>query len=212
MGYYTYNNELYHHGIKGQRWGVRRYQNPDGTLTQAGKRRYQRELVKTANKSSYAAYTQRHVESAYDKKAAKKYERVLDLSENKKLTQRAANRYNKSQAEYRDARARTEFWNKKAEEDLKKAKEYTDQLLKENKTMRVESVPKDAIQAAKIFVSENTRTYYDARTGTARTYRPSQPKHWMRKVEKEAGFDSKAYRKKYKEALANLPQNSVYYV
>lgn len=32
-------NELYHHGIKGMRWGVRRYQNSDGTLTDAGKRR-----------------------------------------------------------------------------------------------------------------------------------------------------------------------------
>ena len=32
-------DELYHHGIKGQKWGVRRFQNPDGTLTAAGKRR-----------------------------------------------------------------------------------------------------------------------------------------------------------------------------
>lgn len=30
-------DELYHHGIKGQKWGVRRYQNADGTLTSAGK-------------------------------------------------------------------------------------------------------------------------------------------------------------------------------
>jgi len=32
-------DELYHHGIKGQKWGVRRYQNKDGSLTPAGKKR-----------------------------------------------------------------------------------------------------------------------------------------------------------------------------
>lgn len=31
--------ELYHHGVKGMRWGVRRYQNKDGSLTPAGKKR-----------------------------------------------------------------------------------------------------------------------------------------------------------------------------
>ena len=31
---------LYHHGIKGMKWGVRRYQNKDGSLTPAGKKRY----------------------------------------------------------------------------------------------------------------------------------------------------------------------------
>lgn len=33
-------NELYHHGIKNQKWGVRRYQNPDGSLTPLGRLRY----------------------------------------------------------------------------------------------------------------------------------------------------------------------------
>lgn len=38
MGYY--DNYLEHHGIKGQRWGVRRFRNADGSLTPKGKKRY----------------------------------------------------------------------------------------------------------------------------------------------------------------------------
>lgn len=34
------SNELQHHGIKGQKWGVRRFQNTDGSLTAEGKKRY----------------------------------------------------------------------------------------------------------------------------------------------------------------------------
>lgn len=40
MENYIYKtNELYHHGIKGMKWGIRRYQNKDGSLTDAGKKR-----------------------------------------------------------------------------------------------------------------------------------------------------------------------------
>ena len=41
---YNYAHELYHFGIKGQKWGVRRYQNKDGTLTKAGAQRYKDEV------------------------------------------------------------------------------------------------------------------------------------------------------------------------
>ena len=37
--YIVYNGELYHHGILGQKWGIRRFQNKDGSLTSAGKKR-----------------------------------------------------------------------------------------------------------------------------------------------------------------------------
>ena len=44
MDYYVagipFSDELYHHGIKGQKWGIRRYQNEDGTLTAEGRQRY----------------------------------------------------------------------------------------------------------------------------------------------------------------------------
>lgn len=36
--------EFYHHGIKGQKWGIRRYQNADGSLTPEGQKRYDRDV------------------------------------------------------------------------------------------------------------------------------------------------------------------------
>lgn len=49
-------NELYHHGIKGQKWGVRRYQNKDGSLTLAGKKRalkIQNDYTELTNNKKY---------------------------------------------------------------------------------------------------------------------------------------------------------------
>lgn len=43
MDYKITNSELYHWGKKGMKWGVRRYQNKDGSLTELGKKRYARE-------------------------------------------------------------------------------------------------------------------------------------------------------------------------
>lgn len=48
------NDYLIHHGIKGQKWGIRRYQNPDGTLTPAGRERYYKDRVKQLKKEYYS--------------------------------------------------------------------------------------------------------------------------------------------------------------
>lgn len=58
---WRYHDALYHHGVKGMRWGVRRYQNKDGTLTEEGKKRYgtvldlYQEQTKTYNEKSIKA-------------------------------------------------------------------------------------------------------------------------------------------------------------
>ena len=46
---YYYPTELYHHGVLGQKWGVRRYQRSDGSLTRQGRKRF-KEVAKSERK------------------------------------------------------------------------------------------------------------------------------------------------------------------
>ena len=54
------SNELYHHGILGMKWGIRRYQNKDGTLTEAGKKHYTKLRDQFANNAETSYSANRH--------------------------------------------------------------------------------------------------------------------------------------------------------
>lgn len=54
----VYDDYLAHFGIFGQKWGVRRFQNEDGTLTEEGRKRYGKELEQDLNKNWVNAYNE----------------------------------------------------------------------------------------------------------------------------------------------------------
>ena len=72
--YAVVRNDIYleHHGIKGQKWGVRRYQNFDGSYTKAGLQRYYKSLDKyQQKKAEYKAIKKDKTKSKYEKQYAK---------------------------------------------------------------------------------------------------------------------------------------------
>lgn len=73
---YNYNDELYHWGKKGMKWGVRRYQNKDGTLTDAGKKRYARD----AREKEFGKYDEETGKYYKQSKKNKRTELEVDAS------------------------------------------------------------------------------------------------------------------------------------
>lgn len=127
-----YRRELYHHGIMGQKWGIRRFQNPDGTLTRKGKERYSKDakIIKNSESNKHLKFKERmeliQKTDIYKDSVNKTKEKLADdLNENKELNIRSkelVKDYNKNPEYYLGLEAMAEAFT----ENNKRSKSFED--------------------------------------------------------------------------------------
>lgn len=115
---------LVHHGIRGQKWGIRRYQNPDGTLTEEGKERYG-----ISGKSQTEKGLKR--EARDFKKALRKTQRATDEARRSYIMSDAAGKYESA---------------KRADKLYKEGKKEVESLLKDAEKAGLQVDSKDFLR------------------------------------------------------------------
>ena len=165
------NDELYHYGIKGMKWGVRRYQNQDGSLTTAGKKKEYKKSLKTDKKIrrdlELKAYDSARFANAYSKKSksySKKYEKAIakDPTKSNQKTQRIENTKN-----LLDSNAKS--WNTYNSKNVQRLKKQVDFMISKYSNTKIKDInvktTKKGIEYVKSIRSAmaNSNVTYDLR-------------------------------------------------
>ena len=135
-------DELMHYGVKGMKWGVRRYQNADGSLTPSGKKNEYKKSLKTDKKIrrdlELKTYDSARFANAYSKKSksySKKYEKAIakDPTKSNQKTQRIENTKN-----LLDSNAKS--WNTYNSKNVQRLKKQVDFMISKYSGTKIKDV------------------------------------------------------------------------
>lgn len=175
--YVIYREELTHHGVKGQKWGIRRFQNKDGSLTADGKKR--RSLGETVHNYRVAKKRKANLKKARETRAANKAaaeQRAKDLKAGKIKPKDMTDAELKArldrlnlEKQYRDA--------VKNENQSKLGKRFTNKFSESLVDKLADNVGADLVnQVVKSFGSKGLNAVFDPILGETTTYANNKKK------------------------------------
>ncbi len=150
---YLYFRELYHYGIKGQKWGIRRFENEDGTLTPAGIARYGGDSYANMSRQGRKQYDS-------DKKAEQyrtnslhdiddRYKRsIANLGEDLK-------KYDKKIAKAEDKGKEKRATKLKAKQTIQRGKLYYNEMLRDLEKKKVQEMSLEALNKERDEANKN---------------------------------------------------------